>query len=186
MAGDVFEVWPVELVPLDRVTPHPENYRDHDLGAIAHSIKLWGVWRALVVQKSTGLILVGNGEWKALGMLQPDEWPADLPRGMVPVRWLDVDDDNARAILLADNWIPSRGRNMPSELLSLMRELAEDRDLFEAAGIDESDVDAIIREVEDEAGDGPPLEAKAKKKPAPKPRKVECPECGHKFTVGPK
>lgn len=168
LGPDVFEVWPVELVDPDSLTEHPENFREHDVGAIAHSIERWGVWRALVAQKSTRYVLVGSGELKALRA---------LGESTVPVRWLDVDDDNARAIMLADNWIPSRGRNMPEELLAVMQELREERELFEATGADEDDLDDLLRDIEEA---DKPLKVKARK---PREQKVECPECGHKFEV---
>ena len=165
--ADVFEHWPVELVSLGQITPHPENYREHDVGAIMESIRRWGVWRPLVVQRSTGFILVGNGEYRAI---------AQMGAPNAPVRWMDVDDANARAILLADNWIPSRGRNMPQELRELMEQLREERELFESTGADDDDIEDLDRELAD-------LEKPLK---SPKPRKVQatCPECGHKFEVG--
>lgn len=163
---DVFEHWPVEVVPLDTLAEHPENFREHDVGAISESIRRWGVWRPLVVQESTRFILVGNGESKALRV---------LGQATAPVRWIDVDDENARAIMLADNWIPSRGRNMPEELLALMQELREESELFEATGADDDDLADLERDLADMEK---PLKASG-----PKPRKVECPECGHKWEI---
>lgn len=173
MTQDVFEVWPVELVPLDKLTTHPENFREHDVGAIIQSIERWGVWRAIVAQTSTGHVLVGNGELEALRQMKAPN---------APVRWMDVDDDNARAILLADNWIPSRGRNMPQELLDVMEQLREERELFEATGADEDDVEALERELEDL--DKPMKLDSRKMVRKPKAQKVECPECGAEFELG--
>jgi len=93
-----------------------------------------------------------------------------------PVRWMDVDDANARAILLADNWIPSRGRNMPDELLEVMRGLREDAELFEATGADDDDVEALERDLAD-------LDKPLKLDVKPKMRKITCPECNAKFEV---
>lgn len=168
MTQDVFEHWPVEMVPLGDLAEHPENFREHDVGAIMESIRRWGVWRALVVQRSTSFILVGNGEAKALDALGHER---------APVRWIDVDDDNARAIMLADNWIPQRGRNMPEELLDVMRSLREEREIFESTGADDDDVEALERELADL--DRP---LKLDVKPRAK-RKVTCPECGHKWEM---
>jgi ParB-like chromosome segregation protein Spo0J len=167
---DVSKIWPVQVKPLDSVTPHPENFREHDIGAIAHSIELWGVWRPLVIQQSTNFVIVGCGEWKAL---------AALHRSEAPMYFMDVDDRNARAILLADNWIPSRGRNMPEELLQLMQELREDADLFTGTGADDDDVEALERELEEA---DKPLKLDSRK--MVRKRKVTCPECGHKFEIG--
>lgn len=166
---EVVETWAVELVPLSKLQLHPRNYRDHDVGAIAESLRRWGPWRALVVQRSTNFILVGNGEAKAFDLLGTE---------LVPVRWIDVDDQNALAILLADNWIPGRGRNMDPELLEVMQELQEERELFAAAGVDDDDLEALEREVADLDR---PLKLDSRKMVAKKKLKITCPECGAKF-----
>lgn len=171
MTGQAVEIWPVEIVPLAEIERHPRNYREHDIGAIAASIQRWGVWRPLVVQKSTRFILVGNGEAEALRM---------LGRSEAPVRWIDVDDANALAILLADNWIPSRGRNLPEELVEVMRELAVDREIFEFTGADGDDIEALERELADL---DKPLSLDSRKM-VRKPKTATCPECGHKFEIG--
>lgn len=170
---DVVETWAVEMVPLRELQLHPKNYRDHDVGAIAESLRRWGPWRALVVQRSTNFVLVGNGEAKAFDLLGTET---------VPVRFVDVDDANALAILLADNWIPSRGRNMDPELLEVMQELREEREIFEAAGVEDDDLEALEREV---AELDKPLKLDSRKMVRPK-AKITCPECGHTFETGAK
>lgn len=157
-------------VPIDSVFEHPLNYREHDEGAIAHSIEHLGAgeaWRALVVQESSGYVIVGNGQLKAHRLRCDAE---------VPVLFRNVDDDMALAILLADNWTASRGRNMPAELLAVMRELQDERELFEATGADADDLEALEKEVRDL---GEPLDLGPKKKA--KPAEVQCPNCGETF-----
>jgi len=166
--GEVSKLWPVEIVPLATLIEHPENFREHDVGAIAESIRRFGTWRAMVAQRSTRYVIVGNGELKALRSL-------GAPNG--PVHFVDVDDDVARAIMLADNWIPGRGRNMPSELLDLMQELQADRELFEATGADLDDVEDLEREV---AELDKPLKLDSRRM-VRKTKLIECPECGAKF-----
>lgn len=79
--------------PADLI-PHPENPRVGDVAAIAESIEANGFYGALVVQRSTGHVLVGNHRLAAA---------VELGLDRVPVVWADVDDDRARRILLADN-----------------------------------------------------------------------------------
>ncbi len=83
-----------ELVPLGRLTPHPKNARQGDVGAVYQSIEANGFFGALVVQRSTHHILVGNHRFLAAR-------DAKMPE--VPVLWVDVDDERALRILLADN-----------------------------------------------------------------------------------
>jgi ParB-like chromosome segregation protein Spo0J len=160
----------VELVPIGDVRPHPKNYREHDLGSIHVSIENFSLYLPVVVQRSTGFILAGTGRW----LVESQKGSATIP-----VRWLDVDDRQAWAILLADNWIPRRARDLDQELLDLMVSLRnEDASLFEATGIEDEDVEALEREV---AEADKPLKLDSRKM-APRRRPVVCPECGHKFT----
>lgn len=83
-----------ELVPPNALEAHPDNPRVHDLDAIRESIRVNGFAGALIAQKSTSRIIAGHGRWLAA---------QDLGLASVPVVFLDVDDDRALRILLADN-----------------------------------------------------------------------------------
>jgi ParB-like chromosome segregation protein Spo0J len=159
-------LWAVELVPIEEIRPHPRNYREHDLGSIEH----FSLYLPVVVQRSTGFIVAGTGRWIV-----------ETQRGSteIPVRWLDIDDREAWAILLADNFIPRRARDMDQELLDLMVALrAEDAELFEATGVEDEDVEALEREL---AEADKPLRL-SEPKPKPKKRPVTCAACGERFT----
>lgn len=87
---------PAELVPLAQVHPHPDNARDHTRtqALVDESIDQHGVYKPLVVQRSTGHVLSGNGlldRMKERGITEAWVW------------WADVDDAQAQAILLVDN-----------------------------------------------------------------------------------
>ncbi len=165
----VQKLWAVELVPIDSIQPHPKNYREHDLGSIHVSIETFSLYLPLVVQRSTGFILAGSGRWIVEKQRGTEE---------VPVRWLDVDDATAGAILLADNWIPRRARDMDQELLDLMMEVrAQDEALFEASGVEDEDVEALEREL---AEADKPLKLDSRKMIREK-KKLVCPECGHRW-----
>lgn len=168
---EVVQTWGADLVDIDSVQPHPANFRDHDVGAIAASIARWGVWRAIVVQRSTGYILVGNGEWKALQSLHARK---------VPVRYVDVDDVNAEAILLADNWIPRRGRDDTAAMLQIMVDVHDDEDLMNAIGIDDDDLNDLTRRLDAEDEPLSVSEPRSRKSREP----ITCPSCGHRWTPG--
>lgn len=94
-AGDVRVVNDaIELVPVDALTPHPENPRKGDLDAISQSLEAHGFYGVVVAQRSTGYVLAGNHRLLAAQQAHLDQ---------LPVAWLEVDDDEARRILLADN-----------------------------------------------------------------------------------
>lgn len=81
-------------VPIGELIDHPENHRQGDVGAIHESIEANGFYGAVLVQRGTNFILAGNHRRKAL---------AQRGAETVPVIWLDVDEQQARRILLADN-----------------------------------------------------------------------------------
>lgn len=86
----------VDLIPIDEVTCHPDNYNNGDIEDITTSIEVNGMYRPLYVQRSTGYIIAGNHTWlscKALGS------------NVIPVKYLDVDDMTALRIMVADNEI---------------------------------------------------------------------------------
>lgn len=90
-----------DRVPIDSIAAHPDNPRQGDVGAIAESLAEFGQYRPVVVQRSTGLIIAGTHRWYALRQLGARE---------VDVVFRDVDDDEARRILVVDNRTSDLGR----------------------------------------------------------------------------
>lgn len=79
---------------LGKLKDHPANPRQGDDAAVADSVAELGFYGAIVAQASTGYILAGHTRRRVL---------AAAGEATGPVIWLDVDDDTARRILLADN-----------------------------------------------------------------------------------
>lgn len=82
------------LVPIEWVSPHPDNPSSGDEEAIAVSIEVNGMYRPVYAQRSTGWILAGNTTYASC---------LDLGADLIPVIWLDVDAEAALRILLGDN-----------------------------------------------------------------------------------
>jgi ParB-like chromosome segregation protein Spo0J len=150
---DVSVTW----VEIDQVANHPDNPRDGDVGAIITSISQNGWYGALIAQKSTNFVLVGNHRLMAVRQLG---WK------QVPVIFLDVDDRRARNIMLADNRVSDKADYNEDSLAALLSAAAADGDLL-ATGYDQEDVDALIASSMDMG----PLDSE-------KPEK-KCPNCGH-------
>jgi len=121
-------------VPVDNVKPHPRNPREGDVGAIHQSIQENGFYGSLIVQKSTGYILAGNHRWIAATQQGYDT---------VPVTYVDVDDDHALRILLADNRTNDLASYNETELNSILKDLAESTGLA-GTGYDGDDLDQLI------------------------------------------
>jgi hypothetical protein len=140
------------LMPIDDIQPHPENYNNGDVEALAESIETNGMYRPVFVQRSTGYIIAGNHTWYACKGLGADE---------IPVVMLDVDDTRAAKIMLADNRIASQAIPDNSQLLTLLDRLKDTSDLT-GTGFTDHDRDVIhkLNQIEpgyDEYGTWPTL-----------------------------
>jgi len=83
-----------EVAAIDSIEPHPENPNKGDRESIGESIDANGFYGKVLVQKSTRRILVGSHRWAEMKAAGETE---------IPVTLLDVDDDRALAIMVADN-----------------------------------------------------------------------------------
>lgn len=83
-----------ELVTVKSLKEHPDNPRKGSEEAIEDSIEHNGWYGAVTVQRSTGYILAGNHRYRVAKRRGASTVPAIV---------LDVDDERAKRILLADN-----------------------------------------------------------------------------------
>lgn len=135
------------LVPLGSLSPHPANPKDHDLGAIASSLARFGQQVPILVQRSTGWIVAGNGRWESIPMVAELETALDVGPGEpwthVAAIFTDMDDLQAKAYALADNRSHDLGGYHEDRLAALLSELAATGDLT-ATGYDEDDLDNLL------------------------------------------
>lgn len=82
------------LVDVDHLAPHPENPRRGDLEVISGSIRDNGFFGAIIAQRTTGHVLVGNHRLVAA---------REQGARVLPVLWVDVDDEAALRIMLVEN-----------------------------------------------------------------------------------
>lgn len=125
------------LVPTDSVQPHPENDNNGDLDAIEESIEINGMYNVIKAQASTGNIVAGNHTWMALAAKGVQQ---------VPVVFLEVDDYQARRILLGDNRIAAKAIRDNSATLALLMKLADSDLGLSGTGFDATDM-AVIGEL---------------------------------------
>ncbi len=90
----------LKRVRVSALDTYPGNARRGDVETIARSLEKNGQFQPLIVQKSTNHILIGNHTYRAMRRLRWAE--AD-------VAFVDVDDDQARKIVLAANRIADLG-----------------------------------------------------------------------------
>lgn len=123
------------MVPIDSVTTHPRNPRIGDVDAIAQSMLSHGQYVPILVQRSTGHVLVGNHRLLALHQLGAKEvWASQI----------DVDDDRAHRIMLADNRTSDLGDYDYAELVDLLRDLDEGAAEIVGTGYSADDLAELI------------------------------------------
>ncbi|MGI9459096.1 MAG: ParB/RepB/Spo0J family partition protein [Pirellulales bacterium] len=118
----------------DHIRPHPDNARRGNVDAIRQSIQANGFFGALVVQRSTGHILVGNHRFRAA---QAEEMLE------VPVIFVDCDDDEAKRILLADNRTSDLGVYDDELLLELLTDV-QALDQLDGTGWGDDDIAEML------------------------------------------
>lgn len=129
----------VVQVPLKDLKVHPDNPRLGDVDAIVESIRVNGFYGAIYVQESSNTILAGTHRWQAADKV-----------GMktIPVIYLDVDDSQAKKILLADNRTSDRASYDKDPLARLLRNVMTDSDLL-GTGWEATDLEKMLREAVD-------------------------------------
>lgn len=125
----------LELVDVDQLTPHPANPRRGDVDAIAGSIHANGFFGALIAQRTTRYVLVGEHRLRA----------ARLEGATVlPVLWVDVDDEHALRILLADDRTSDLATNDDQVLAEVLSLLADSQGGTAGTGYDDQTVADIL------------------------------------------
>lgn len=104
----------VERVPVADLQQHPRNPHNGDPESIEESMEVNGLYKPILVQRSTGYILAGNHTYMAA-----------LSAGLqqMPVIYLDVSDAEATRIMVADNATSRRGNDDPAILAEVLNEL---------------------------------------------------------------
>lgn len=119
-----------EIVALSDLKPYPKNARIGDVNVIAESLQTNGQYRPIVVNKRTNEILAGNHTWKAAKQLG---WKK------IAVAWVDVDEREAKRIVIADNRTHDLGMYDNDALANLLMSLPD----LEGTGYTEWDLEHL-------------------------------------------
>lgn len=126
------------LCPIEDAVEYPDNPRRGDTKALKDSIETNGFYTTLVGQKSTGYIVAGNHRLRVLKELGADE---------APVVWLDITDDDAKRIVLADNRTSDLAYYDDPTLFKLLQDLDGD---FTGTGYDKASYELLLQGLEGE------------------------------------
>ena len=128
-----------ETVLIDSITPHEQNPNQGARAAIAQSIEANGFYGFVICQRSRRRILIGEHRWREL---------RDRGADTVPVLWLDVDDDAARRIMLADNRTGRLGQDDETLLLAVSQWRA-DASTLDGTGYTDDDLADLTNDLAD-------------------------------------
>lgn len=128
--------------PVGKLKEHPDNPRQGDDQAVASSVEANGFFGAIMVQRSTGYVIAGNTRLRVARAQGAKK---------VPAFWLDVDDDTARRILLADNRVGDLAHYDEAALLDLLQNMGT----LDGTGYTDADLDDLLATLQ-EAGHAQP------------------------------
>lgn len=127
------------LVSVKDISTHPRNPNRAEIARIVESIKQNGFYGTLVVQQSTGYIIKGNHTYRAAIAAGLEE---------VPVTYVEVDDERATRIMIADNRIAEFGVRDEATLSELLKGL----DGLEGTGYSDEEFEALLAGLESGGG----------------------------------
>lgn len=138
----------VESVRVDELKPFDGNPRVGDVGAISVSLERNGQYRPIVVNRRDNTILAGNHTWKAARSLG---WET------IAATYVDVDEEQARRIVLVDNRSNDVASYDEHALVDLLTSVVTDEGLdgLLGTGFDGDDLDRLLADLDDpDFGDG--------------------------------
>lgn len=150
----------ITLEPVDSLTRHDKNARVGDVEAVKESIQTNGWYGAVIAQKSSRKIVIGNHRYQAA---------LELGYDTIPTILLDITDEQAKRMMLADNRTSDKGTYDHEKLEALLKQMHTSDLGLAGTGYNLDDLDAIIRatgSLPEPEGDEPPLPpAKPRTKP---------------------
>lgn len=152
LSGDYTQRIENRRVPLTQIRPHPDNPNTHPRAQIKQleaSHADMGQFRSIILwQRPDGYIIVGGHGYlhaarnKHAVEIRADVLPEDTPPDLI------------KKILVADNAHGRNSKDDPEQLVSIIEELQELGASIDALGFDQSQLDALYKELE---GHGEPL-----------------------------
>jgi len=123
-----------ESVPIKSVKTYDQNPRIGNIDLIAESLEASGQFKPIVVNERTGMILAGNHTYLAARKLG---WKD------IYASYVDVDDDTAKRIVLADNKTADAGDYDDNVLAELLASLPS----IEGTGYTAIEVDDLLQSI---------------------------------------
>lgn len=155
----------VQHLPVGDVHLLPGNPRQGDVGAVSESMRVNGVYQPIIVNRGTHTgrpfeVIAGNHRLQAARALGHDT---------IPTIVLDVTDDDATRIALADNRTSDLATYDDTALVLMLQSLPD----LTGTGYDGDDLDTLMH----------PYEPEPETPKSGGGALTECPECGADLTT---
>lgn len=118
-------------VDINDLAPYEANARRGNIEMIRESLRVHGQFRPIVVQESTGTILAGNHTWMAA---REEGWDK------IDAHFIDVDDEQAKKIVLVDN----RANDVAGYDIPSLAELLKSVEDLEGTGFDDKSLEEVM------------------------------------------
>lgn len=138
------------------ISQHPQNVRIHtkrNLDLLKNSLSTFGLYKPILVQKSTKYIIAGNGTYQAAQALGWEQIDCNL---------IDVNDEQAKTILIMDNRSTDLSEMDEKAVLDLLKDF--DADSLDLSGYDDKEIDKMLSFQEGTLFDDQKKEKKSKQK----------------------
>jgi ParB-like chromosome segregation protein Spo0J len=122
-------------VPIEDLVSYERNPRRGNVEVISHSLVANGQYRPIVVRRGTNQVLAGNHTLAAARHLGWDR---------IAATFVEVSDDEAARIVLADNRTGDLGSYDNALLLDLLKDLDETEGKLLGTGYEDGDLDALL------------------------------------------
>ncbi len=123
--------------PIADLHPWEDNPRNNEgaVSKVAESIKRFGFGSPIIARKANGMIIAGHTRWLASQSLGLDK---------VPVRYLDLDEVDAKLLAISDNSIGEIAEWEPTTLAEQLDELKAHGVDLDVTGWGEDKIDEIL------------------------------------------
>ena len=127
----------IDTVKVEDLHPYAKNTRIHgkrNLDAIKKSLDAFGQTKPIVVRRETMEILCGNGTYEAAVSLGWKEIQCHI---------IDIDEERAKALMIADNRTSDLSENDEKNLLDMLQEM--DSEMLGLTGYDNEELDKMLQ-----------------------------------------
>ena len=165
---------PATWVAIDKLIPWAANPRENDdaVAQVAKSIERFGWGAVILARRANGEIIAGHTRVRAA---------ESLGLKKVPVRYLDISEDEAHALALADNRLGEIAA-WSEGLMDVLRDLEGDVDL-DGLGFTGSELSALLGPANYDDVKWETIESDIGNDTRNRGKSVTCPKCDHGFKV---